>query len=52
MEEQLREHLMDGERLLWSGSPESFETLDKTNKTSIIVGFVIKALITLGILLL
>ena len=52
MEEQLREHLMEGERLLWSGSPESFETLDKTNKTSIIVGFVIKALITLGILLL
>ena len=52
MEEQLREYLMEGEQLLWTGRPESFETLDKTNKTSIIVGLVIKAIITLGILLL
>ena len=52
MEAQLREHLMEDEQLLWSGCPESFDTLDKTNKTSIIVGLVIKALITLGILLL
>lgn len=52
MEEQFREHLMEGEQLLWTGRPESFETLDKTNKTSIIVGLVIKAIITLGILLL
>ena len=50
MEKELREHLMEGERLLWSGCPESFETLDKTNKTSIIVGLVIKVLATLGIL--
>ena len=32
MEEQFREHLMEGEQLLWTGRPESFETLDKTNK--------------------
>lgn len=52
MEAQLREHLMEDEQLLWSGCPESFDTLDKTNKTSIIVGLVIKVLITLGILFL
>ena len=34
MEEQLREHLMEDEQLLWTGCPESFDTLDKTNKTS------------------
>lgn len=52
MEEQLREHLVEGEQLLWVGRPESFDTLDRTNKASIIVGLVIKALVTLGILLL
>ena len=52
MEEQLRERLVEGEKLLWIGRPESFETLDRTNKTSIIVGLVIKVVITLGLLLL
>ena len=47
MEEQLREHLMEDEQLLWVGTPESFETLDKTNKTSIIVGTTIKVVVTL-----
>lgn len=50
MEEQLRERLLEGEQLLWSGCPENFETLDRTNKTSIIVGLVIKVLVTVGIL--
>ena len=51
MEKQLREHLLEDEQLLWTGCPESFDTLDKSNKTSIVVGIVIKALVTLGILL-
>lgn len=50
MEKQLRELLSEDEQLLWSGCPESFDTLDQSNKTSIIVGLVIKCLITLGIL--
>ena len=50
MEKQLREHLMKDEQLLWTGRPESFEVLDKTNKSGIIIGSIIKILITLGIL--
>lgn len=50
MEQQLRDHLLEDEQLLWTGCPEPFETLDKTNKTSIIVGLVVKALVTLGLL--
>lgn len=51
MEKQLKELLLADEELLWMGSPEAFDTLDKTNKTSIIVGLVIKVLVILGILL-
>lgn len=51
MEKQLREHLLDDEQLLWTGYPKFTETLDKTNKTSIIVWLVIKAIIILGIML-
>ena len=47
MEEQLRGNLLEDEQLLWVGAPQSFETLDKTNKTSIIVGIIIKVLVTL-----
>ena len=50
MEEQLREHLLEGEQLLWTGRPESFDTLDKTNKTPMIAGIIIKILITVGFL--
>ena len=50
MEEQLREHLMDGEQLLWTGAPEPFETFDRTNRTGIIVGIVIKAIITIALI--
>ena len=52
MEKQLRDHLLEDEQLLWSGCPEPFDTFDKTNKTSIITGIVIKALVLLGILFL
>lgn len=52
MENQLRERLMADEQLMWTGRPEDFDTLDKTNKTSIIVGLVIKVIVTVGIILL
>lgn len=52
MEEQLREQLLEDEQLLWTGCPESFNTFDKTNKPSIVIGLVIKALFILGILFL
>ena len=52
MEKQLREQLLENEQLLWTGRPEPFDTLDKTNKTSIIVGLVVKVLIAWGILFL
>ncbi len=51
MENQFREHLLDGEELLWTGRPESFDTFDKTNRNSIIAGLVIKVIIVLGLLL-
>ena len=51
MEQQLREHLMEDEQLLWIGRPEAFETFDRTNKTSIIVGLVIKVIVTIGLIL-
>ena len=50
MEQQLREHLKEDEQLLWSGRPEAFETLDRTNRSGIITGLVIKALVSLAIL--
>lgn len=50
MEEQLCEQLLEDEQLLWTGCPEPFDTLDRTNKTGIIVGLVVKALVSLGIL--
>lgn len=51
MEQQLREHLMEDEQLLWIGRPEAFDTFDRTNKTSIVVGLVIKVIVTLGLVL-
>lgn len=36
MLEIIKEELREGEKILWSGSPESFETLDLTNKSHII----------------
>ena len=41
MDETLREKLGAGEQLLWSGKPESFETLDKTNKKRILLKIII-----------
>ena len=50
MEQQLREHLMEGEQLLWAGRPEAFETFDKTNKTSLVTGLIIKIAVALGLI--
>ena len=45
MKEKLDSILGKDEELLWFGSPESFETMDKTNGNSIKVGIVLKAVI-------
>lgn len=50
MEQKFRDLLEKDETLLWSGCPEHFETLDKTNKQSIVVGTVIKVCVIAGIL--
>lgn len=50
MEEKFRELLEKDETLLWCGRPERFETLDKTNRQSIVVGTVIKVCVIAGIL--
>ena len=52
MEEQLRMDLQEGEQLLWSGRPEPFDTLDRTNRPGILRGLAVKALATLCILIL
>ena len=49
MEELLKESLREEEKLLWSGSPEPFETLDKTHKTPFIRNGIITGLITIAI---
>lgn len=46
MEEILKPVLDGGEKILWSGRPESFETLDKTHKSSFIKRCVIIAVTT------
>mgnify|MGYP007069925427 CR=1 FL=1 len=50
MEQKLHELLEEDEQLLWCGRPERFETLDKSNKQSILVGLVVKVLVVAGIL--
>lgn len=50
MEQTFREKLEENEKLLWFGRPESFETLDRTNRKSIVIGLAVKVIITFGIL--
>ncbi len=50
MEEELRALLAEDETLLWSGRPEPFETMDKTNKRSIEIGLGVKACIAMILL--
>ena len=51
MDKKLNSLLEHDEKLLWSGRPERFETLDKTNKKSIVIGLIIKVVVTLGLTL-
>ncbi len=50
MEKRLRDLLERDEKLLWTGRPEPFQFLDRTNKTGIVMGLIIKAAITLAVL--
>lgn len=49
MEELLKESLREEEKLLWSGRPEAFETLDNTHKTPFIRNGIITAVVTIAI---
>lgn len=51
MEDKLNYALEDGEELLWEGRPEEFDTLDKTHKSGIIKGAIIKAIVGAAILI-
>lgn len=50
MEKNFSELLEKDEKLLWCGRPERFETLDKTNKQSIVIGLAVKLIVIGGIL--
>ena len=52
MDKKLNSLLEHDEKLLWSGRPERFETLDSTNRQSIIAGLFLKVAATLGLILL
>lgn len=52
MEEKIRESLEKGEELLWIGSPEQFDTMDKSNGGSIRLGSIIKAVVTVALIVL
>ena len=43
MEDKLSQLMESNEELLWTGRPEAFETMDKSNKRPIIIGEIIKA---------
>ena len=49
MEELLKEALREDEKLLWSGRPEAFETLDKTHKSPFIRRGIITAVVTVAL---
>ena len=51
MDEELKSALKDGEEILWQGKPESFVTLDKTNKKSFVIKAVITAVICVGLII-
>ena len=45
MDEELKHHLDEGEKVLWNGAPEKFETMDKTYKPAIVRKAIICAVI-------
>ena len=52
MEENFESLLAENEKLLFTVRPEHFETLDKTNRNSIVMGVIIKAVVTAILLVL
>lgn len=52
MEDRLHDMLIDGETLLWSGQPLTFKTLDRTYQKNIVIGIILKAIVTVATLIL
>ena len=50
MDEELRSALHEGESVLWKGNPESFVTLDKTNKKPFLIKACITALVCIALI--
>ena len=51
MEDMLSSVLETGEEVLWRGKPETFETLDKTNKPAIVKSEIIKLVISAALII-
>lgn len=51
MDEELKSALHEGENILWHGKPESFITLDKTNKPPFVIKSVITAVVCLALII-
>ena len=51
MEDMLSSVLETGEEVLWRGKPETFETLDKTNKPAIVKSEIIKLVISVALII-
>ena len=51
MEDMLSSVLEAGEEVLWRGKPETFETLDKTNKPAIVKSEIIKLVISVALII-
>ena len=50
MEDMLSSVLETGEEVLWRGKPETFATMDKTNKPAIVKSEIIKAVVTVALI--
>ena len=51
MEDMLSSVLETGEEVLWRGKPEAFESLDKTHKSAIIKGEIIKLVVSIAVII-
>ena len=50
MEEDIKEVLEEGEKILWNGGPEAFTVLDKTNKKPFMIKLVLTALVCIALI--
>ena len=50
MDEELKNTLQEGEKVLWEGKPENFITLDNTNKKPFIIKVVITAVVCIALI--